>query len=136
MKKFNNGLTHATLILCCLALAVTTAFADDTCVFMVTADNVEPNIVVLLDNGAEMQHAVWHTAYDDSADYTPNVSPKTDVVPNGASGNGFFNDAGYGIDSQGESWIIWKSEVTAMGSRQTAVMPVRAPARGPLTVKP
>jgi type IV pilus assembly protein PilY1 len=58
---------------------------------------VEPNIVVLLDNGAEMQHAVWHADFDNSVDYTPNVAGQLDVVPNGASGNGFFNDNGYGI---------------------------------------
>ncbi|UCD81177.1 MAG: hypothetical protein JSW26_07045, partial [Desulfobacterales bacterium] len=97
MRRINYYITATITILFCLFLKGTAAFADDTCVFMVTADNVEPNIVVLLDNGAEMQHAVWHTAYDDSADYTPNVAQQIDVVPNGASGNGFFNDNGYGI---------------------------------------
>jgi type IV pilus assembly protein PilY1 len=97
MRKINYYITSTILILCCLAIYSPTAIADDTCVFMVTADNVEPNIVVLLDNGAEMQHAVWHADFDNSVDYTPNVAGQLDVVPNGASGNGFFNDNGYGI---------------------------------------
>ena len=94
MKKFNYGLTIAMIILAGLVFQGSIAFTDDTCVFMVTADDVEPNIVVLLDNGAEMQQAVWHTDYDDSADYTPDESNKVDVVPSGAGGNGFYNDAG------------------------------------------
>ncbi|MGD8523332.1 MAG: PilC/PilY family type IV pilus protein [Desulfobacterales bacterium] len=97
MRKINYYLTATILLLCCLVLKSPTAIADDTCVFMVTADNVEPNIVVLLDNGAEMQHAVWHPDYDDSVDYTPSVASQVDVVPDGASGNGFFNEYGYGI---------------------------------------
>jgi hypothetical protein len=29
----------------------------------VTADEVPPNIVILLDNGAEMQQVAWHSGY-------------------------------------------------------------------------
>jgi len=39
------------------------AFSDDTCVFMITADDVPPNIVILLDNGAEMEQIAWHENY-------------------------------------------------------------------------
>ncbi len=97
MKNFKCWLTISTIILFSLVFKGSTALADDTCVFMVTADNVEPNIVVLLDNGAEMQQAVRHAAYDNSVDYTPNVAGQLDVVPNGVTGNGFFNEHGYGI---------------------------------------
>ena len=31
--------------------------------FAVTADEVPPNIVILLDNGAEMQQVAWHSGY-------------------------------------------------------------------------
>jgi hypothetical protein len=82
-------------------------FADDTCVFTVTADDVPPNIVLLLDNGAEMEQIVWHHAYDNSVDYTPAVSEALDAVANGVDvGNGFFNDNGYGIISHGGSYYL------------------------------
>ena len=32
--------------------------ADDTCVFSITADDIPPNIVLLLDSGAEMEQIV------------------------------------------------------------------------------
>ncbi|MCK5204173.1 MAG: hypothetical protein KAR15_09885, partial [Desulfobacterales bacterium] len=74
-----------------------TILADDTCVFMVTADDIPPNITILLDNGVEMKQVIPHPAYDSSVDYTPSVATPIDIVPNGASGNGFFNENGYGI---------------------------------------
>ncbi|MEE9566915.1 MAG: PilC/PilY family type IV pilus protein, partial [Desulfobacteria bacterium] len=80
--------------------------ADDTCVFAVSADDVPPNIVLLLDNGAEMEQIVWHASYDNSTDYTPNPATPTDVVPNGALGNGFFDDNGYGIVKQGSDYYL------------------------------
>jgi Tfp pilus tip-associated adhesin PilY1 len=106
MKHINYCLTATIILVCCLVLKGPTAFADDTCVFMVTADNVEPNIVVLLDNGAEMQHAVWHADYDNSVDYTPNVAGQLDVVPNGVTGNGFYNNYGYGIYETGGKFYL------------------------------
>jgi len=75
---------------------------------MVTANNVEPNIVILLDNGAEMQQAVWHPDYDNSTNFVPNEAAPVDVVPNGASGNGFFNANGCGIDSHGGDYYLVK----------------------------
>jgi type IV pilus assembly protein PilY1 len=80
--------------------------ADDTCVFMVTADDIPPNITILLDNGAEMKQIITHPAYDSSVDYTPNVVPQIDVVPNGATGNGFFNESGYGIFETGNKYYL------------------------------
>ncbi|UCE55632.1 MAG: hypothetical protein JSV31_09350 [Desulfobacterales bacterium] len=97
MKKLNYCLIANIVVLVCLSAAGFRVYADDTCVFTVTADDVEPNIIILLDNGAEMSHAVGHPAYDNGVDYTPNVVTQVDVVPNGVGGNGFFNENGYGI---------------------------------------
>ncbi len=68
----------------CLVFLSNPGFADDTCVFSTTADDVKPNIVILLDNGAEMEHATWHSSYDNSVDYTPAVAvgDRLDVVGN------------------------------------------------------
>ncbi|MFH1975918.1 MAG: PilC/PilY family type IV pilus protein [Pseudomonadota bacterium] len=62
-------------------------FADDTCMFMVTSNEVGPNIVFLLDNGAEMEQITWHSGYNNNTDYTPLVSPvpACDVVKAGGS---------------------------------------------------
>jgi type IV pilus assembly protein PilY1 len=68
--------------------------ADDTCIFSVTADDMPPNIVLLLDSGAEMEQIVTHSGYSQSADYTPTVATENDGV------NGFFNDLGYIVDRQ------------------------------------
>jgi type IV pilus assembly protein PilY1 len=66
--------------------------------FEVTADEMPPNIIFLLDNGVEMKHTIWHDDFDRSVDYTPLiVGDEIDVVPNGATGNGFFNENGYSI---------------------------------------
>jgi type IV pilus assembly protein PilY1 len=83
-----------------------TILADDTCVFMVTADDIPPNITILLDNGAEMKQVIAHPAYDSSVDYTPNVVPQIDVVSDGATGNGFFNENGYGIYETGNKYFL------------------------------
>lgn len=56
------------------------AFADDTCMFQVSSSEVGPNIVFLLDNGAEMEQITWHSGYNNNTDYTPLVSPACDVV--------------------------------------------------------
>ena len=74
---------------------------SDTCMFAVTADDLPPNIVFLLDNGAEMRHPVTHGDYDSGFDYTPSVVTQIDVVSDYTSGNGFFNAEGYSINVQG-----------------------------------
>jgi Tfp pilus tip-associated adhesin PilY1 len=81
-------------------------YAADTCMFAVTADDMPPNIVILIDNGAEMKHPVTHGDYDSSVDYTPHVDPEVDVVPNGASGNGFYNKNGYSIYITGGRYYL------------------------------
>ena len=97
MKRKLSYYISYILFFVCLLFAYQTALADDTCVFMVTADDVPPNIVILLDNGAEMEQIIHHPNYDSSIDYTPSVVTPTDVVENGGVGNGFFNENGYSI---------------------------------------
>ena len=97
MKRKPPYLTSYILLIICLLFAYQKALADDTCVFMVTADDVPPNIVILLDNGAQMEQIITHPDYDSSFDYTPSVMTPTDVIENGGVGNGFFNENGYSI---------------------------------------
>ena len=86
------------LFFLCLLFRYPLALADDTCAFMVTADDVPPNIVFLLDNGAAMEQIVWHNSYDNSQNFTPNISDQYDVVEHGTlKGNGFFKDNGYAV---------------------------------------
>ena len=95
------------IFLAILLFAYQPVMADDTCVFMVTADDIPPNITILLDNGAAMEEIIWHPAYDNSIDETPVVVPQTDVVENGiATGNGFFNDNGYSIYITGGKYYL------------------------------
>ncbi len=107
-----------------MALAITNAQADDTCMFAVTADEVPPNIVILLDNGAEMQQGVWHSKYDNSVNYTPSPAglalngtdddgdgviddaEEDDVVRNMGGGSGFFNDNDYGMVEHGDHYYL------------------------------
>ena len=67
------------LTLCCI-FASSVGFADDTCIFAVTANDVPPNIVILLDNGAAMEQIAWHANYDNSVDYSPAVGTPVDIV--------------------------------------------------------
>ncbi len=58
----------------------TVGIADDTCVFTVnTSDDAKPNIVLLLDTGAEMEQVNWHAGFDNNTDYTPVVTPADQV---------------------------------------------------------
>lgn len=79
---------------------------SDTCMFAVTADDMPPKIAILIDNGAVMKHPITHGDYDSSVDYTPNVVTPVDVVPNGDSGNGFFNENGYSIYVTGGKYYL------------------------------
>jgi hypothetical protein len=101
-KKYISAVTG---IVFCLSFIFTynQGHTSDTCMFAVTADDLPPKIVFLLDNGAEMKHPVPHGDYDSSVDYKPSVGTEIDVVPDGALGNGFFNANGYGIDVHGGS---------------------------------
>jgi len=89
-----------------LVFGVSPGHASDTCMFEVTADDVPPRIVILIDNGAVMKHPITHGDYDSSVDYTPNVGTQVDVVAYPATGNGFFNNNGYGIFNQGGTYYL------------------------------
>lgn len=72
-------------------------FADDTCIFSDT-DTVKPNIVILLDSGAELEQIIWHEDYDESIDYTPDgcVEEVTSVTVAAVDGKTcFLNENGY-----------------------------------------
>src|SRR5512143_681803 len=86
-------------------VAVVRTYADDTCTFMTTANDIPPNIVILLDNGAAMEEIVWHPSYNNIHDYTPPASIRTDIVQN-STGNGFFRDKGYSIIFQGNNYYL------------------------------
>ncbi|MFC1859427.1 hypothetical protein ACFL9U_15565, partial [Thermodesulfobacteriota bacterium] len=79
MKRLKNNWVARIFILYFLLFGQA-VFASDTCMFMRTADDVPPNIVFLMDNGAEMEHIVWHSDYDNGINYTPNVAVACDVV--------------------------------------------------------
>jgi hypothetical protein len=107
MKKNYYPWITGIIVSLLIFLAEQTVFSDDSCVYMVTADDVPPNIVILIDNGAAMEEIVWHPAYDNNIDYTPGVILKADVVENGIdAGNGFFNDNGYSIFLTGGKYYL------------------------------
>ena len=83
MKRMKHSNLTIILIIFSLMFMAYPGVADDTCVFSVTADDIPPNIVLLLDSGAEMEQVVWHSAYDNSIVYTPSVGSELDVVETG-----------------------------------------------------
>lgn len=60
--------------------------ADDTCIFSVTTNEVGPNIVFLIDNGAEMEQVQWHADYQNKTEYTPNDETAWDILDAAGSG--------------------------------------------------
>ncbi len=108
-----------------LIFAVKPVLSDDTCLFEVSADDVPPNIVLLLDNGAEVEHVAWHGNYDNNIVFTPDVN--TDGVDNdndgsldeadgseeiqwrdGSTTSGFTNMQGYSLISKGPNYYLVK----------------------------
>jgi len=106
MKKIRHYGLIALSVICCLVFMGYPVFADDTCVFSVTADDLPPNIVLLLDSGAEMEQIVWHSDFNNNTDYTPNVITEIEAGQDPFNGNGFFNDKGYGIVTSGGSYYL------------------------------
>jgi hypothetical protein len=107
MKRSNSLRIIGIIVSLLIILTGQTALTDDSCVFMVTADDVPPNIVILLDNGTAMEEIVWPAAYNNNIDYTPNVVSQSDIVKNGtATGNGFFNDNGYSVFREGNQYYL------------------------------
>ncbi|MEE9611436.1 MAG: PilC/PilY family type IV pilus protein, partial [Desulfatiglandales bacterium] len=94
MKRLKHHWLTPLLIIPCLIFISNLSFADDTCMFSVSADDVAPNIVILLDNGAGMEQIHRHPDYDNSVDYTP------------AGGSVFSNENGYGIIRSGPSYYL------------------------------
>ena len=81
------------------------AGADDTCSFGVTTNNVAPNVVLYIDNGAEMEQVTWHSGFDNLINYTP--SGTVDVVKSGvATGTGFYNANGYAVYLTGNKYYL------------------------------
>jgi type IV pilus assembly protein PilY1 len=74
--------------------------------FAVTADDLPPNIVILIDNGAEMKQPASHGDYDSGVDYTPKVDTPIDIVSDYDLGNGFFNKNGYSIYITGGKYYL------------------------------
>jgi len=91
MKRKIYNITGIFLIFC--FIFVPSGFAADTCMFTTTADDIPPLIVILLDNGAEMEHIVWHSGYDNSIVYP-------------AAGSVFTNANGYSLDTHGGKYYL------------------------------
>lgn len=73
--------------------------ADDICTFSAANGTVPPNIVILMENGAEMEQIVPHASFGPFL--MPLALPLVDVVTNGGLGNGFFAANGYTFVKQG-----------------------------------
>jgi type IV pilus assembly protein PilY1 len=93
MKRSKHYWFNCVLLISCLIFVSNPGFADDTCIFTVTADDVPPNIVILLDNGAEMEQIAWPSDYDNSIVYP-------------AAGSVFTNANGYGIVDHGGTYYL------------------------------
>ena len=65
----------AWLMFCAIPVSATEPnILDYTCTPIFQTEAVAPNIVFLLDNGAEMEQIVWYNDYDNSIDFTPTGS--------------------------------------------------------------
>jgi type IV pilus assembly protein PilY1 len=98
MKRKIKHILITGIFLTFFFIFVPSGFADDTCVFGATADDIPPFIVMLLDNGAEMEQIIWHSSYDNSVDYTPNPTSVTSV---------FTNSDGYAVDKSGSTYYLY-----------------------------
>jgi type IV pilus assembly protein PilY1 len=106
MNQFKKCTCGLIVLAFLVSLTAMDGRADDTCMFSVTADDVPPNIVILLDNGAEMQQVQWHQDYDNSIDYTP-IPAENDVIQTGGTGSCFLNANGYGmVEHGGEYYMV------------------------------
>jgi type IV pilus assembly protein PilY1 len=87
-------------------------FADDTCIFR-NIDTVKPNIVILLDSGAEMEQIEWHPDYLDSTDYTPVTCVKEVTTETTGDKNACFkNEKGYAlVKNSGQELVKIRSDL-------------------------
>jgi len=138
MNQFKKYSTVLIALAFFWGLSVMDSGADDTCMFSVTADDVPPNIVILLDNGAGMQQVQWLSTYangvvvsgyDNNVDYMPTIA-ENDVVKTGGSGSGFLNPNGYSmVEHGGEYYLVeikadLQPEDYTQGLRATSSDPV------------
>ena len=107
MTKFANISSVIIGFLSAIILCSNVYAGSDTCMFEVSADDMPPNVVFLLDNGAEMKYAIRHPLFDRSVDFTPAVGVQIDIVSDNVNGNGFFNEYGYGIfQTAGSNYLV------------------------------
>ncbi|MFO7555652.1 MAG: PilC/PilY family type IV pilus protein, partial [Desulfobacterales bacterium] len=122
--KINRYYGFAALfVLICLVLRVYPVVADDTCVFSVTADDLPPNIVLLLDSGAEMEQIVWHSKFNNNFDYTPVVDTEKEALGDPISGNGFFIDEGYAVKYSGNKYYLVEIPTSLDVAKSTKELP-------------
>jgi type IV pilus assembly protein PilY1 len=122
-----------TTILLLTALPLPLAIGDDTCTFTTTANDIPPNIVILLDNGASMEEIVWHSGYNNSTDYTPTPPSPADVVQFGkATGNGFFRNKGYSIRVSGGKYNLVEIPDSLLVANNQFALPADGDMRSPV----
>ncbi|MDY7036248.1 MAG: PilC/PilY family type IV pilus protein, partial [Thermodesulfobacteriota bacterium] len=80
--------------------------SDYQCYPIFQSNSVEPNIVILLDNGAEMKYAITHSDYDSSVTYTPVAGVTVEAIEDPANATGFYNVNGYAIANNGNRYAI------------------------------
>jgi len=104
MKSKIKGEIISFAIFAFLILAAGIVHADDTCIFSVTADDVPPYIVLLLDNGAEMEQIIWHGGYNNAVDYSD-------------AGSVFTNPGGYALRKSGNDYFLFpiQADLTLTG---------------------
>ncbi len=109
--KTRHYLLASIFLISCFVLFAHQGLADDTCTFQVTADDLPPNIVILLDTGAEMRQVAWHSNYDPDVDYTPR-----DGVDNDVDGDTDEADEIDGVENAPgvpDAEIAWRVEVAS-----------------------
>ena len=94
MRSKKVGKIINLLVLSIFLFFATNVYSDDTCIFSVTANDVPPYIVLLLDNGAEMEQIIWHNNYNSASDYT-------------AAGSVFSNPGGYALKKSGNKYYLY-----------------------------
>ncbi len=105
MTHFSKPIKYILFLFVFLILAGRPVLSDDTCIFSVTPDEVPPNIVFLLDNGAESEHVVWHDEYVNTTTVVPGGTITWDDT---SVTTGFDNDQGYSLIVHGGTYYLVK----------------------------